>query len=91
MVPLEAMAAGVPIVASRVDGVTDLVRDGIEGVVCRPGDADDLASAVARVVRGESDWQSLRQRAASPAARRIFRSCNGGRRCTGYIDEVIKE
>lgn len=63
MVPLEAMAAGVPIVASRVDGVIDLLRDGIEGVLCQPGDADGLASAIARVIRGETDWQSLRQRA----------------------------
>ncbi|HEX4000246.1 MAG TPA: glycosyltransferase [Pirellulales bacterium] len=63
MVPLEAMAAGVPIVASRVDGVTDLVRDGIEGLLCRPGDAEDLADAVARFVRGESDWHVMRQRA----------------------------
>jgi glycosyltransferase involved in cell wall biosynthesis len=63
MVPLEAMAAGVPIVASRVDGVTDLVRDGIEGLLCAPGNADDLAAAVARIIRGESDWQTLRRRA----------------------------
>jgi glycosyltransferase involved in cell wall biosynthesis len=63
MVPLEAMAAGVPIVASRVDGVTDLIRDGIEGLLCRPGDADDLAAAVARIIRGELDWQTLRRRA----------------------------
>jgi glycosyltransferase involved in cell wall biosynthesis len=63
MVPLEAMAAGVPIVASRVDGVTDLVRDGIEGLLCAPGDAEELAAAVGRIIRGESDWQALRQRA----------------------------
>ena len=63
MVPLEAMAAGVPIVASRVDGVTDLVRDGIEGLLCRPGDAEELAAAVTRIIRGESDWQTLRRRA----------------------------
>ncbi len=63
MVPLEAMSAGLPIVATRVDGVTDLLRDGIEGVLCRAGDADDLALAVARVIRGETDWQALRRRA----------------------------
>jgi glycosyltransferase involved in cell wall biosynthesis len=63
MVPLEAMAAGVPIVASRVDGVTDVVRDGIEGLLCPPGDAGELAAAVARIIRGESDWQALRRRA----------------------------
>ena len=60
MVPLEAMAAGVPLVASRVDGVSDLVRDGIDGLLCRPGDAADLADAVARAIRCEVNWQSLR-------------------------------
>ena len=72
MVPLEAMAAGVPIVASRVDVVTDLVRDGIEGLLCRPGDADELAAAVGRIIRGESDWQTLRRRAHRRQARSNF-------------------
>lgn len=44
---LEAMAAGKPVVASRVGAVAELVADGLTGVLVDPGDAAGLASAVA--------------------------------------------
>jgi glycosyltransferase involved in cell wall biosynthesis len=63
MVIIEAMAAGTPIVGSRVDGVADAVRDGIDGLLCAPGNSGELAAAIGRVVRGEIDWQDLRSNA----------------------------
>ena len=63
MVVLEAMASGVPVVASRVEGIPETLRDGVDGLIVEPDDPDELAKAVARVVRGEADWQSLRQSA----------------------------
>jgi glycosyltransferase involved in cell wall biosynthesis len=46
----EALAAGVPVVASEVGGVGELVRDGVDGILCRPGDVGGLAQALARVL-----------------------------------------
>jgi len=63
MVIIEAMAAGVPIVGSRVDGVADAVRDGVDGLLTAPGDPADLAAAIGRLVRGEVDWRPLRSSA----------------------------
>ena len=63
MVLLEAMAAGVPIVASRVDGVTDVVHDPSVGMLVPPGDSAALAEAIARFVRGEMDWAAIRSAA----------------------------
>lgn len=60
MVIIEAMAAGVPIVGARVDGVVDAVRDGIDGLLTEPGDSADLAAAIARIVHGDVAWQPLR-------------------------------
>jgi glycosyltransferase involved in cell wall biosynthesis len=60
MVVLEAMAAGVPVVATRVEGVPEAIRDGVDGVLAEPRDAASLADALRRVVVGAVDWQALR-------------------------------
>ena len=63
MVVLEAMAAGVPVVATRVEGVPEVIRDGCDGLLAQPGNARDLAGAVARMLRGEVNWWQLRESA----------------------------
>ena len=71
MVILEAMAAGVPIVATRVEGVPEAIRDGVEGLIASPDDAGDLARAIARYVRGQADWSQLRVAAHRRQAERF--------------------
>jgi len=57
---LEAMAAGVPVVSTAVEGTPEAVRDGIDGVIVPPGDVNALAGGLKRVIRGELDWRALR-------------------------------
>lgn len=47
---LESMAAGVPVVATRVGGTPEAVTDGEQGLLVAPGDAQALASAISRVL-----------------------------------------
>jgi glycosyltransferase involved in cell wall biosynthesis len=63
MVVLEAMAAGVPVVATAVEGVPEAVRDRQEGLLARPGNAYDLARAIATFLDGQVDWSLLRENA----------------------------
>jgi glycosyltransferase involved in cell wall biosynthesis len=46
MAILEAMAWGLPVVATRVGGVPELVADGVTGLLVEPGDRDGLAAAI---------------------------------------------
>ncbi len=63
MVILEAMAAGVPVIGTRVEGVPEVIRDGRDGLIAAPGDPDDMAGAVRRFVARHVDWQALRRSA----------------------------
>ncbi|MBN1395436.1 MAG: glycosyltransferase [Pirellulales bacterium] len=69
MVVLEAMAAGVPVIASRVPGVPEAIRHGLDGVLVDPADADELARTVAAFVDGEYDWAAMRLSAFERQAR----------------------
>jgi glycosyltransferase involved in cell wall biosynthesis len=46
---LEAMAAGVPVVATAVGGIVDAVQDGAEGLLVAAGDALGLVTAIERI------------------------------------------
>jgi len=50
MVLLEAMAAGVPIVASRVGGMPEVLEHGRAGVLAEPGDAAALGEGIAGIM-----------------------------------------
>lgn len=50
MAMLEAMAAGCPVVASRVGGIPEAVRDGVDGLLVDAGDAPALEAAIGRVL-----------------------------------------
>jgi glycosyltransferase involved in cell wall biosynthesis len=53
IVALEAMEAGRPVVASRIGGLADVVRDEETGLLVEPGDAGALAAAMARLLADE--------------------------------------
>jgi glycosyltransferase involved in cell wall biosynthesis len=55
----EAMAAGLPVVASRTGGITEIVEDGVSGLLVKPGDPAELAAALARVLRGPDTAREL--------------------------------
>ena len=58
-VAAEAMAVGLPVVASNVACLRCLVRDGHNGRLIAPNDADGLAAALLDVLAAESHWTEL--------------------------------
>ena len=58
---LEAWAAGVPVVATRVAGVTEVVRDHVDGILIPPGDVYSLSQAIAELLRDAMLRAALRR------------------------------
>jgi glycosyltransferase involved in cell wall biosynthesis len=87
---MEYMDAGLPVVATRVGGVPDLIDDGVQGRLVEPGDAGALARAIVELV-------SDRERAAEMGARARERrraefDLNGTvRRLEGLYERLVAE
>jgi glycosyltransferase involved in cell wall biosynthesis len=62
LVVCEAMAAGIPVVASRVGGLPDLVAHGESGLLVRPEDPAELARSLVRLLRDPPAAQALGRR-----------------------------
>jgi glycosyltransferase involved in cell wall biosynthesis len=71
MVVLEAMAAGVPVVAARVGGVPDLIVENQTGLFCNPLDGSSILAAVERVLSDPSAAADMARRAKINARARF--------------------
>ena len=67
MAALEAMACEVPVVASRVGGLPEVIQDGVTGFLCAPDDVDGMAARAIAVLK-DAD---LRRRIGSAAAEHV--------------------
>jgi len=67
---IEALAAGCPVVATRVGGVPDVVRDGVDGFLAEVGDVETLARHLAELA---ADPERRRQMGESGRARVLTR------------------
>jgi len=60
---MEYMDAGLPVVATRVGGVPDLIEDGVHGVLVEPGDPSALAAGIVELVRDRGRAEEMGARA----------------------------
>ena len=65
----EYLAAGLPVVASRIGQLADLIEDEVNGLLCPPGDAVALAGALARLSRDPAWRKRLGQAARATVLR----------------------
>lgn len=59
MVVLEALSAGVPVIATRVEGTPEVIRHGVEGVLANPRDANDLAEKISEMTSNRQCWMAM--------------------------------
>jgi glycosyltransferase involved in cell wall biosynthesis len=62
---IEAMSLGCPIVATRVGGIPEIVRDGVDGLLHRGGDSEDLAAKIVALLTNPAQAAELGRSAAA--------------------------
>lgn len=67
----EALACGVPVVATATDGAREVVEHGVNGTIVPAGDAEALASAIVALVEDEGRRNAFSGRARESARRRF--------------------
>jgi len=85
---LEAMACEVPVVASRIGGLPDLIEEGVTGFLCAPDDLTAMAQAGIRVLADAALHQRM-ARAARITAETRFADTRIVPMYEAYYDEIL--
>ena len=67
----EALASGIPVVATAIGGIPEQVRDGVTGFLTRPADPEMMAERIERLLRDDALRHEMGQRAADDASVRF--------------------
>lgn len=86
---LEAMAAGVPVVASNIEGFAGVITDEVNGVLVKPKDDEQLAAAILRLLRNPALSKELGAAGQDQAAH--YSWDNIARRVLSYYERLLYE
>ena len=89
-VVVEALLRGRPVVAARVGGIPDLVRDGENGLLVEPGDTRALADALVRLLSDRAEAERLASRARASAERFVVSPDDWAESVRGLVERVAR-
>lgn len=74
LVMLEAMASGLPVVANDSGGISQVIKNGVNGLLCQEKNVEQLTDAIASVLRDEELYKRLCQKGMETALRYDYRT-----------------
>jgi len=86
MAMLEAMGAGLPVVATEVEGMGEVIQQNIQGLLVPPEDADALAGALLELIK----HPALRNKMGLEARQRIEKSYTTELMCEKYLKVMLE-
>jgi len=86
---VEAMACGLPIVATTVGGIPEVVEDGVNGLLCPPGDSACLARKLLSLVEDPEERIRLGRSARRSFERGPFQPDTVCRRFVSIYEETL--
>jgi glycosyltransferase involved in cell wall biosynthesis len=85
---LEACAAGVPVIASRIGGIPEILEDGVTGLLVPPGDVRALAREMRRLYEDVRLAESLGAAARSMVRARFSPASHTERLLASYREAI---
>ncbi len=86
---LEAQAAGLPILAAKVGGITNLIDDNETGLLFEPGDVDFVAGMVETLFQDKELREKL-GRAGCHYVRTVYTPAHAGEQLKNMVDDILK-
>ncbi len=83
------MANGVPVIASNVGGVPEIIEDGKNGLLFETGDFEDLARKITRVLKLEDDESEKLRDGLMKRGRETIKKFNW-KTMAGEVDEIYE-
>ena len=89
MVVLEALACGVPVIATSVEGTPEVIRHGYEGLLARPQDPESLSQAIQVLISDRAAWCQM-SRSAVQRHRNGFSDSNMAERTAKVYRRLLQ-
>ena len=82
---MEAMAAGLPVIAAEVDGIKDLVTDGVNGLLVASGDAERLGNSILQLIEDAE----MRKKLGEAGQAHVLKTHSVDEMCRKYYDFML--
>jgi glycosyltransferase involved in cell wall biosynthesis len=82
---MEAMAAGIPVIATRVDGIQNLVTDGVNGLLIPMEDSEKLENSILQLIENPE----MRKRLGTTAKTHVLHVHSTDAMCKKYYDLIM--
>lgn len=70
----EAMAAGLPVVGTRVDGLSEIIEDGVTGYILQVGDSQGLANVLIELISNAEKIKTMGEKEEKKGCKNYFQS-----------------
>lgn len=86
---MEAMASGLPVIASKSGGIIDLIQDGSNGLLTKEKDSQDIADKINKLLSDQELCRRLTEEGAKTAAKYDYSEI--GKQYAAIYDACLKQ